>query len=371
MDALTDRFRTLHRGDWVHCLLYGGKDGVIVDIRGEQSPSTCQSIMNGTGVTGGSAQFMVAWEDASTSMVSEALLRMSVQWSLPDRPPVGEEEVIRMRAATRARTERDAQSAQAQRAEFDQSVAELKAAHPHLKCISANENRQSPGKFVAGNLRIELKRAFPKTKFSVRSDYSTVNVGWDDGPTQGEVDAILDRYKTGRYNANEDYHDSVETPWTAAFGGADYVFSHRELSVDNAYPLIIEALYRQYPDNMRSIQRSTTQTMRTSNQEIDGLGCSVRDALYQLSRYWNATTKQFVASERTPNWISRFITKPEQSASTPPNNDVPDAPTAPGAAVETPVVAPDAPTHILEDRERSDEAAASIEDENGAYNSLC
>jgi len=53
---------------------------------------------------------------------------------------------------------------------------------------------------LAALIRSALSRAFPAVKFSVRSKSysggSSVHIGWTDGPTQKEVDAITRRYST-------------------------------------------------------------------------------------------------------------------------------------------------------------------------------
>ncbi|MDQ9615239.1 LPD29 domain-containing protein, partial [Serratia marcescens] len=52
------------------------------------------------------------------------------------------------------------------------------------------------GKGVAINIRRELKAAYPKTKFSVRTrDYDCVNISWTDGPTENQVKQITNKYK--------------------------------------------------------------------------------------------------------------------------------------------------------------------------------
>jgi Large polyvalent protein associated domain 29 len=47
-------------------------------------------------------------------------------------------------------------------------------------------------------IRTALKQAFPCVKFSVRislySMGSSIDVGWTDGPTEPEVDHVLDRF---------------------------------------------------------------------------------------------------------------------------------------------------------------------------------
>jgi hypothetical protein len=60
------------------------------------------------------------------------------------------------------------------------------------------------GKLAAKNIRKQLKKAFPGVKFSVISDYSSVDVRWEFGPTAKAVDAIID---SARINANDTVRD--------------------------------------------------------------------------------------------------------------------------------------------------------------------
>lgn len=86
------------------------------------------------------------------------------------------------------------------------------------------------GVMAAKNIRIELKLAFPGVKFSVTSDYSSVNVRWTDGPTTNQVDAIVSKYKAGRFDGMTDCYEYDRGPWGEAFGDAQYVFTSRKYS---------------------------------------------------------------------------------------------------------------------------------------------
>lgn len=62
-------------------------------------------------------------------------------------------------------------------------------------------------------VRARLKKTFPKTKFSVRSDsYSgggSVNVKWTDGPAETLVESIVSSYAGGRFDGSIDMKISV------------------------------------------------------------------------------------------------------------------------------------------------------------------
>jgi hypothetical protein len=76
---------------------------------------------------------------------------------------------------------------------------------------AARLNRESDGaaviqsKDVAVLIRHKLKNTFPGVKFSVRSDRDSVNVSWVDGPTQKQVNGVIDAYSFGGFDGSIDY----------------------------------------------------------------------------------------------------------------------------------------------------------------------
>ncbi|MCZ0211369.1 hypothetical protein OZK63_39080 [Streptomyces sp. UMAF16] len=87
---------------------------------------------------------------------------------------------------------------------------------------------------AAKNIRIELKRAFPSVKFSVRSDKfaggDAVNVDWTDGPTVAQVDEILEKYKAGSFDGMTDCYEYRNHVWGDAFGDAKFISTSRSFS---------------------------------------------------------------------------------------------------------------------------------------------
>jgi len=106
----------------------------------------------------------------------------------------------------------------------------LQATHPHLVPV----NGQCACVTAAKNIRIELKRAFPAVKFSVKtrkfSGGDAIDVSWVDGPTTGMVDAIIDRYQSGSFDGMTDCYNYEANAWTDAFGDSKYIHSRREYS---------------------------------------------------------------------------------------------------------------------------------------------
>lgn len=89
---------------------------------------------------------------------------------------------------------------------------------------------------VAKHIRQDLTNAFPGQKFSVRkSDYSTINIEWKDGPTREEVEQIAGKHQRNctRDRWNDDLWDHSDTAFTSVFGGVDYIFYYRETAPEN------------------------------------------------------------------------------------------------------------------------------------------
>ena len=89
---------------------------------------------------------------------------------------------------------------------------------------------------VAKHIRKELSNEFPGQKFSVRkTDYSTIHIEWQDGPTKEEVEQVAGKHERtcvpDRWNA--DLWDHNDTAFTSVFGGVDYIFYYRETAPEN------------------------------------------------------------------------------------------------------------------------------------------
>ncbi len=87
---------------------------------------------------------------------------------------------------------------------------------------------------AAKNIRRELKAAFPKVKFSVRSESYTggdnINVGWTDGPTVEQVEKITAKYSGGDFDGMTDSYNYSRSPWTEVYGSTKYLFENRKYS---------------------------------------------------------------------------------------------------------------------------------------------
>lgn len=142
----------------------------------------------------------------------------------------------------RLKQEHETASAKAAKERAERKAAAL-LKYAHLERVP--EGGYASAKLAAKNIRTELKRAFPGTKFSVTSDGfsggDSVDVRWSMGPTAKEVEAITGKYQEGSFNGMEDiYEYDRENVIPDLFGGAKYVQEHREDSP--AYELIACAL---------------------------------------------------------------------------------------------------------------------------------
>lgn len=146
-----------------------------------------------------------------------------IQTYITDRIMTADEMTAALSQAQETKKQNDRKAAEAKTAR-EKAIAELPGKHPYLTV--------NPAKGPAVNIRIELKRAYPKTKFKVRTERrGTVYVSWADGPTESQVQEITSKYEYGSFNGMEDiYEYDRDRVWPIVFGGADYVFANRQES---------------------------------------------------------------------------------------------------------------------------------------------
>lgn len=234
-------------GQVVYTNLYNLGKGVIVNIHGEQKPQSIKNMYN-VMVTGGNAEFDIVFFNGNKSnRLPESILH-SVQWRIKNETV--EQETIKS-LIEKAEAHEQAEKAEEERKinEFKQGVEFQKSnkEYSHLTQITSNSDKKV--KIVGKNIRAELKKHFPKTKFSVRKQYySTYHVSWSDGPTVEEVESIINKYETSRFDSYTDYHYSETSPFNVVYGGADYVFTHRDYS-DEMIALAIKSLIDKYGES--------------------------------------------------------------------------------------------------------------------------
>lgn len=119
-------------------------------------------------------------------------------------------------ADTKARQDEEARACDIERAKLD-------AQYPEFE-------RGQGAKVAAVNIRKVLKSAFPKVKFSVRRDGSSIDIRWTDGPVGQRVTEAVSRFKAGRFDGMTDSYEYNRDVWHDLFGSANYVCAQRSHS---------------------------------------------------------------------------------------------------------------------------------------------
>lgn len=215
-------------GQKIHSILYGGRNGVITAIQGEQKPDTIRPVGGGIMVTGGSAMMTVTFDDYTMSRgLPESILR-GVQWFIFDEI---ENYAEVLKAIERADDmKKGLEIVAAIKAEASAREREgLPTQYPNLTPVT--QSGKSSIITAATNIRKELKAAYPHTKFTVVSRHgSSINIGWTDGPTSDDVNKIVSKYKEGTFDGMTDCYEYSRSNFSDIFGGARYVFCNRSES---------------------------------------------------------------------------------------------------------------------------------------------
>jgi hypothetical protein len=151
----------------------------------------------------------------------------------------------------------------------DRNAAErvkLLAENTHLVKVT-DKPEWSRYRVAAENIRRELKRRFPKTKFKVTSEsYSggnSINVHWTDGPTGTQVEEITERHKQGSFNGYEDiYECDRDNVFGELFGVSKYVFCNRDWTLEG----IRKAYDKLYPGQGETISEGWNQEDYSSQE---------------------------------------------------------------------------------------------------------
>jgi hypothetical protein len=223
----------LQVGQKVYCGLYGGREGLIFEIKGEQRPDTIRELGGGI-VMGGCAMLSVVFEDGTISRgIPESIVR-GVQWDIFDE--------VTPEAVEGALTHAEARE-----------IVKKKAAEEHGEALHAERERiinapeykdltkaSEGGKLwgatlAASNIRKELKKAFPKIKFSVRSEKfsggDSVTVEYTDAVPRETVEKIINKYEEGTFDGMTDcYNYDHDNVWVRVYGGTKYLRVERRIS---------------------------------------------------------------------------------------------------------------------------------------------
>ena len=125
---------------------------------------------------------------------------------------------------------RSAEIAKAEKAELNARLAAMKTGelYPHL--TMATETLHG-SKLAAKNIRIELKKNFPGTKFSVRTSHNSVRISWENGPSVKSVEKFTSRHDSGTFDAMTDCPGwDHSNAFGKVYGECRYVFESRDCS---------------------------------------------------------------------------------------------------------------------------------------------
>ena len=244
-------------GQRIHCILYGGKDGTIIAIHGEQQPSTIRSILGGAGVMGGNASLDIAWDSCGErggfSRGTPESIARGVQWRMLS----GHKDPAKAIAEAELFVAQKEAEALESKKRFEEAMVKIETVYPYLV-----KDDQGDYNIVQKNLRALLKNRFPKTKFRVIKDgYSARRVLWTDGPTKSEVIEITNLFEEGSFNGMEDIYEYNASPFNRVFGGCKYVFEERDFS-DDFVSKAIDEVWKQYQTMFKGFDKPTVEMYR-------------------------------------------------------------------------------------------------------------
>lgn len=145
-----------------------------------------------------------------------------------------------------------------------------------------------------------MKAAWPKAKFSVRSDHDSVSIHWTDGPTKGQVEAIACKYRDGHFDGMQDMTVYSPSAFTDIFGGVTYLSYSRELS-EALVVKAIDVLWERLPGNLVNVERPTADAVckHSYSKPIPSLEpLTVGEAARVIASNWDDASKQFSKQDR-------------------------------------------------------------------------
>ena len=144
----------------------------------------------------------------------------------------------------------------------------------------------------AKHIRKELATEFSGQKFSVRkTDYSTIHIEWNDGPTRDEVERIIGKHQRccTRDRWNDDILNHNDTALTSVFGGVDYLFYNRDTAPENRDVSLYIKPTKQVKEEIKPLETSGVQIIDYSDKAIAVVGDTraIRETLKSLGGRYN------------------------------------------------------------------------------------
>ena len=142
------------------------------------------------------------------------------------------------------------------------AVAKVKALYPWAKQTGSNHAN------LAANLRTLLAQEFPGIAFRITSDSasmtSSVNVNWQDGPTDEQVNAIASQGQYGHFDGMTDSYNADRDPardaWRSWMGSAKHVFTYRSID-PAALSVVVDALTARGYSNAQPFERDSARSV--------------------------------------------------------------------------------------------------------------
>lgn len=266
-------------GTRVFTSLYDLGAGTVYAIHGDQSAETVRHF--GIIGSGGSAEFDIVFDcGARSDRLSECTLR-GVQWDILDEHVSPEFIAAALANAVTFTASKVAQEKEAKDA-FNLAVEQLKVA-PEYSHLKQQDNQIHSSKLAVMNIRAELKKTFKGIKFSVRSDFNSVSIRWTDGVICQQVEELVDRFSSGKFNGMEDIFEYEKTPWTTVFGGIKYISCSREKSSE-LVQRAIDALFHEFPGNFTGIDKPSAEDFKqgsTFHIRVPGFDESLQTVIHR------------------------------------------------------------------------------------------
>lgn len=263
----------LQVGQKVHCMLNGGRHGIICAIKGEQRPQSIITLGGGAVVMGGGCYFDIAFESHISRRLPECILR-GVQWHIYDDEPLSDAEIVRAVQMSEASESESKNIAKAKEYRRANEREHWPSKYPYLETMENTKKRSHA--LGAANIRKELKKAFPGLTFSVRSrSYNggnNINIGWHFGPTTKQVEEITGKYQHGNFDGMSDcYNFNHDNTFADVFGGAYYVFENRSYNTTGAdwFENSIYGILGHILCDMQDVEYRGEQTMNVSGDGDD------------------------------------------------------------------------------------------------------
>jgi hypothetical protein len=224
-----------------------------------------------------------------------------------DEPDATPEEVDRLFKLKDEKTERErverTDLAKQKASNTESLITELRA-----KYSWANQDSSIGGRVRASkNIKIELARAFPGVKFSVKSSSfsggNSIDIHWTLGPTSEEVKAITDKYQDGHFDGMDDSHHYDNSSFGEAIdivlGRAKYVMESRSFPPE---------LYEQVGKDLCQLQGIEYQGQYTNGLCGKGDSFDLGSHVNQLlSRSSFKPGENYLGVEHTPDEESQSV----------------------------------------------------------------